>query len=91
MIAGGVQAPLRAATRRLGRKDLDPLVESVREASYPPPYPEAWYVVGRSIDFVNRPQFVRCAGNQWVVFRDIHQLRRWYSQFYPAAVAQAAE
>jgi len=70
MMTWGVQAPLRAASKRLGGKDLDPLVESVREATYPPPYPEAWYVVGRSVDFAEQPTFVQCAGNQWVVFRD---------------------
>ena len=70
MITGGVQAPLRGLSGRVGRRNLNPLVESAREASYPPPYPEAWYVVGRSIDFADRPTFVQCAGNQWVVFRD---------------------
>jgi len=67
---GGVQAPLWARSRPLGRSDLDPQVESAREATYPPPYPEGWYVVGRSIDFRARPRFVLCVGNQWVVFRD---------------------
>jgi cholesterol 7-dehydrogenase len=70
MITGGVQALRRSPSGRVGGRDLDPIVESAREASYPPPYPEAWYVVGRSIDFGDRPTFVQCAGNQWVVFRD---------------------
>jgi len=69
-MTGGVQAPLRALSGRPGRRDFNPLVESAREATYPPPYPEGWYVVGRSIDFRARPRFVQCVGNQWVVFRD---------------------
>lgn len=66
----GVQASLRTRSGSSRRKDLDPRVESAREATYPPPYPEGWYVVGRSTDFRARPKFVKCVGHQWVVFRD---------------------
>ena len=69
MIDGGVRAP-GAPPVSLGRRDLDPRVESAREATYPPPYPEGWYVIGRSVDFRARPKFVQCLDNQWVVFRD---------------------
>ena len=43
--------------------------ESARAATYPPPYPEGWYVVARDGDIGNRPRRVRCAGNDIVLFR----------------------
>ncbi len=67
MIGGRVQAPLRRRSDSGGA--FDPTIESVRQATYPPPYPEGWYVVGRSVDFRAQPRFVQCVGNQWVVFR----------------------
>ena len=91
MITGGVQAPLRGLSGRLGRRNLNPLVESAREASYPPPYPEAWYVVGRSIDFADRPTFVQCAGNQWVVFRDAAGQVRVVDAYCPHLGANLAD
>ena len=37
---------------------VDPAVEAMREATYPPPYPAGWYVVARSEDVADRPLFV---------------------------------
>ena len=45
-------------------------VRSAREATYPPPYPEAWYVVARSKDVAAEPLQARVAGNDLVLFRD---------------------
>ncbi|MBW2224007.1 MAG: Rieske 2Fe-2S domain-containing protein, partial [Deltaproteobacteria bacterium] len=91
MMAGGVQAPLRALPGRLGARGLDPIVESAREATYPPPYPECWYVVGRSVDFHDRPTFVQCAGNQWVVFRDASGQARVVDAYCPHMGANLAD
>ncbi|MBW1831214.1 MAG: Rieske 2Fe-2S domain-containing protein [Myxococcales bacterium] len=90
-MAGGVQAPLRALPGRLGARGLDPIVESAREATYPPPYPECWYVVGRSVDFHDRPTFVQCAGNQWVVFRDASGQARVVDAYCPHMGANLAD
>jgi len=84
-MAGGVQAPLRALPGRLGARGLDPIVE------YPPPYPECWYVVGRSVDFHDRPTFVQCAGNQWVVFRDASGQARVVDAYCPHMGANLAD
>ncbi len=43
--------------------------ESARAATYPPPYPEGWYVVARDGDIGNRPRRVRCVGDDIVLFR----------------------
>lgn len=51
---------------------VDPAVEAMREATYPPPYPAGWYVVARSEDVADRPLFVRYADQNLVVFRDTH-------------------
>jgi cholesterol 7-dehydrogenase len=91
MITGAVQAPLRALSERLSRRDLNPLVESAREATYPPPYPEAWYVVGRSIDFHDRPTFVQGVGNHWVVFRDASGQVRVVDAYCPHLGANLAD
>ena len=50
-MTGGVQAPLRALSRRARRQRKFGIliVESAREATYPPPYPEA-LVRRRSVD-----------------------------------------
>lgn len=45
-------------------------IRSAREATYPPPYPEAWYVVARSKEVTDQPVQVRFAGNDVVLFRD---------------------
>ena len=68
---------LQALSKRLGRAVVahrhsaspDPLVEAGREATYPPPYPEGWYVVARSDDLGPKPKFVAAVGRQWAVFR----------------------
>lgn len=43
-------------------------VQAARLATYPPPYPESWYVAARAADLTDEPRKVRVAGN---------------SQFYP--------
>ena len=45
-------------------------VQAARLATYPPPYPEAWYVVARSADLTDEPLKFRVAGNDLVLFRD---------------------
>ena len=45
-------------------------VEAARLATYPPPYPEGWYVLARSDDLSGKPMQVRVAGNDLVLFRD---------------------
>lgn len=51
-------------------------LRSAREATYPPPYPEAWYVVARSKDVSDAPVQVHFAGNDVVLFRDrSHEVR----------------
>lgn len=44
--------------------------ESARVDTYPPPYPEGWYVVARATDLTSHPVEARVAGNDVVVFRD---------------------
>ncbi len=59
-----------SGTRRWHEAQSAAAVEQSRAATYPPPYPEAWYVIGRSQDFGDGPTFVRAVGKEWVVFRD---------------------
>ena len=48
----------------------DTALQAEREATYPPPYPEAWYVVARAADVSDQPTQVRLAGHDVVLFRD---------------------
>jgi 3-ketosteroid 9alpha-monooxygenase subunit A len=91
MMNGAVWAPLQALSGRRGRNDLNPRVESAREATYPRPYPEGWYVVGRSTDIRGRPTFVQCVGNQWVVFRDASGTARVVDAYCPHLGANLAD
>ena len=43
--------------------------EDARRASYPPPYPEGWYVVAKATDIGRAPVPVRAAGREMVLFR----------------------
>ena len=43
--------------------------EAARAATYPPPYPEGWYVVARDRDVGDRPRRIHCVGNDIVLFR----------------------
>lgn len=45
-------------------------VEAARLATYPPPYPEGWYVVGRAKDLSTKPARARVAGNDVLLFRN---------------------
>lgn len=49
--------------------------------SYPPPYPEGWYVAARDRDLGKRPQKVRVAGQDMVLFRGdegrVHAIDRY--------------
>ncbi|MEM9727722.1 MAG: Rieske 2Fe-2S domain-containing protein [Myxococcota bacterium] len=45
-------------------------LEAARTSTYPPPYPEGWYVVARSDELRSKPRFVRCVGESWALFRD---------------------
>ena len=62
-----------------------------REATYPPPYPEAWYVVARAEDVSDRPVQVRFAGNDVVVFRDRGRRLRAISAYCPHMGANLAD
>ena len=45
-------------------------LEAARLATYPPPYPEGWYVVARTEHLPNQPTQARVAGNDVLLFRD---------------------
>lgn len=66
---GPVHVAVGALTGRRGGQARDASVEDARAATYPPPYPEGWYVVARSCDIGDRPVFVSAVGHRWVVFR----------------------
>lgn len=57
----------KSRARRAGQS---PLYRAVREASYPPPYPDGWYRVAASAD-IKRGQvkYVECVGQQIALFR----------------------
>jgi len=65
--------------------------EAAREASYPPPYPEGWYVVARSRDVSNEPRLVRLAGNDIVLFRDRSRRARAVAAYCPHMGANLAD
>ncbi|MGB0592602.1 MAG: Rieske 2Fe-2S domain-containing protein [Myxococcota bacterium] len=44
--------------------------EAIRLATYPPPYPDSWYVVCRSEEVTDKPLNVTALGRRFVVFRD---------------------
>ncbi|MGB5349537.1 MAG: Rieske 2Fe-2S domain-containing protein, partial [Polyangiales bacterium] len=91
MMNGAIWAPLQALSGRRGPKNRNHWVESAREASYPPPYPEGWYVVGRSTEIRARPTFVQCVGNQWVIFRDASGTARVVDAYCPHLGANLAD
>ena len=66
-------------------------LQAEREATYPPPYPEAWYVVARAEDLSDRPTQVRVAGNQLVLFRDRGRKVRAIGAYCPHMGANLAD
>lgn len=44
-------------------------VEDARAASYPPPYPDGWYMLARSHEVRDRPVAVEALGRRFVVYR----------------------
>ena len=66
-------------------------VRSAREATYPPPYPEAWYVAARATDVHDQPVQVRLAGNDLVLFRDRGGQVRAISAYCPHMGANLAD
>lgn len=66
-------------------------VEDARLSTYPPPYPEGWYVVARSDELTTQPIFVRCAGESWVVFRDAQGDPRVVDAYCPHLGANLAD
>ena len=66
-------------------------VRSAREATYPPPYPEGWYVVARSADVSESPLQARVAGNDIVLFRDRDAELRAISAYCPHMGANLAD
>jgi phenylpropionate dioxygenase-like ring-hydroxylating dioxygenase large terminal subunit len=66
-------------------------LRSAREATYPPPYPEAWYVVARSKDVNDDPVQVRVAGHDLVLFRDGGHRLRAVSAYCPHMGANLAD
>ena len=66
-------------------------LRTAREATYPPPYPEAWYVVAHSKDVSGEPLQVRFAGNDIVLFRDRGQRIRAIEAYCPHMGANLAD
>jgi len=85
----GVRDALRA--NRTNADAVDPLVEATRASTYPPPYPEGWYVVARSADLAAGPRFVQCADHHWVVFRDAAGEPRVLDAYCPHLGANLAD
>ena len=69
----------------------DPVVERAREATYPPPYPDGWYVIARSSELNHRPKFVQAVGHQWVAFRDDRGNARVVDAYCPHLGANLAD
>ena len=66
-------------------------LRTAREATYPPPYPEAWYVVAHSKEVSGEPLQVRFAGNDIVLFRDRGQRIRAIEAYCPHMGANLAD
>lgn len=69
----------------------DDQLEDARLSTYPPPYPDGWYVVARSDELKRRPMFVRCVGEPWVVFRDATGEPRVVDAYCPHLGANLAD
>ena len=69
----------------------DTALQAEREATYPPPYPEAWYVVARAVDVCDQPTQVRLAGHDVVLFRDGGHRVRAISAYCPHMGANLAD
>jgi cholesterol 7-dehydrogenase len=66
-------------------------IEAAREATYPPPYPEGWYVVARSDELTTEPLQARVAGNDLVLFRDAGGEARAIDAYCPHMGANLAD
>ena len=66
-------------------------VEAARLSTYPPPYPEGWYVVARSADVSKKPTQVRVSGNDVVLFRDASGRVRAIDAYCPHMGANLAD
>jgi cholesterol 7-dehydrogenase len=69
----------------------DAEAEADRLATYPPPYPEGWYVVARASDVGERPRKVRFAGQDAVLFRDAQGEVRALDAYCPHMGANLAD
>ena len=66
-------------------------VEAARLATYPPPFPEGWYVVAQGSDLLKDPLQVRVAGNDLVLFRDATGKPRAVDAYCPHMGANLAD
>jgi cholesterol 7-dehydrogenase len=66
-------------------------VEADRLATYPPPFPEGWYVAAKSEDLGAAPLQVRVAGNDMVLFRDQDGAARAIDAYCPHMGANLAD
>jgi cholesterol 7-dehydrogenase len=66
-------------------------VEAAREGTYPPPYPEGWYVVARSVELTTKPLQARACGNDLVLFRDRGGVARAIEAYCPHMGANLAD
>lgn len=66
-------------------------VEADRLATYPPPYPEGWYVLARASEVGRKPVQVRFAGNDAVLFRDAQDAVRAVNAYCPHMGANLAD
>jgi cholesterol 7-desaturase len=54
----------------MSRQPASAASEAARLATYPPPYPDSWYVLCRSEELRDKPLSVEALGQRFVVFRD---------------------
>ncbi|MEM7136517.1 MAG: Rieske 2Fe-2S domain-containing protein [Myxococcota bacterium] len=66
-------------------------LEGIRRSTYPPPYPEGWYVIARSSELGTRPKLVQAVGQTWAVFRDDQGTPRVVDAFCPHLGANLAD
>jgi len=66
-------------------------VEEARQDTYPPPYPEGWYVATRSDELGGEPLQVRVCGNDLVLFRDGRGTARAIDAYCPHMGANLAD
>jgi cholesterol 7-dehydrogenase len=62
--------PRHRRIRPVKRRRPTPEAEAARLATYPPPYPDSWYVLCRSEDVTDKVVSVEALGQRFVVFRD---------------------